>query len=351
MTRARLITLLALASGALSAQAPIFADGAAFGGTRVFSEGLNPLGNPARFDKPAAGVYLGWTEGDEGAKDTKTALDGFSDPARTASGLAKLADKSWALRTRAFGLAYVDKGMYSSFTREENTSLLAAPDLNPAHLGAGLLLNTTTVDVRRTVVDRLCLGAGSFDQGSGYGISLRVERWKTGQVLAAFNPGAGQLTLDGRDLLEFQETAGSRTTTLTVDLGYTQELLQGIRFGATVDRLIPHHFGDVYEGLQGRAGFQVDLGSTVQLSVDSDINKAMRMPFPVRQRITTASLRMAPSPFLTLILGAERRTLGGQALIRGGATLFVHGGGWHIGVGFQAGQDRPMKGAALSVNG
>ncbi len=349
MTRTRLITLLALASGALSAQAPIFADGAALGGSRVFSEGLNPLGNPARFNKPATGVYLGWAEGDEGSKDTKTALEGFSNPARFASDLATLADKSWAQRTRSFGLAYSDKGTYGSYTREENTGLMARPDLDPNHLGTGLALNTTTVDVRRTVVDRVCLGAGAFDQGTGYGISLRVERWKTGQAIAALNPAPDQIPLDGQDLLAYQDTFGKTRNVLTLDLGYIQELVQGIRFGATVDRLLARHFGDVYEGPQARAGFQVDLGATVQLSVDSDINKAMRMPFPVRQRISTASLRMNPNASFTLVIGAERRELEGQALIRGGITLFVHGGGWHIGAGIQASQDRPMKGAALSV--
>lgn len=349
MTRTRTLAMLVLVSGALFSQAPIFADGAALGGSRVFSEGLNPLGNPARFDKPGTGVYLGWAAGDEGANDTRKALSGFSDPTGIGGGLATLVDHSWALRTRAFGLAYADKGTYGSYTREENTGILASPDLDPAHLGTGLGLNASTVDVRRTVVDRVCVGAGAFDQGTGYGISLRVERWKTGQAIAAFNPGTGQIALEGQDLLAFEDTPGKTLNTITVDLGLTQELLQGIRFGLTVDRLIPRHFGDVYEGLQGRAGFQLDLGSTVQLSVDSDVNKAMRMPFPVRQRISTASLRMSPSPSFTLMVGAERRSLEGQALIRGGVTLFVHGGGWHIGAGFQVGQDRPMKGAALSV--
>jgi hypothetical protein len=339
MTQTRLITLLALASGVLSAQAPIFSDGAAFGGSRVFSEGLNPLGNSARFDKPATGTYLGWVEGDEGAKDTKTALEGFAD-----------ADKPWASRTRAFGITYVDKGMHGSLVREETTSLFTTPDLDPAHAGAGRGQNLTSVNVRRSSVDRIGLGAGSFDQGSGYGILLRIERWKSGQALATFAATAGGLALDGRDLLDFKETMGSTKTSVTLDLGYTLELLQGVRFGATVDRLIPRHFGDVYEGTQARAGFQLDLGGTVQLSVDSDINEAMRMPLPVRQRISTASLRMAPSRAFTLIVGAERRDIGGQSLVRGGVTLFVHGGGWHIGAGFQAGQDRPMKGLTLSVS-
>lgn len=348
MTHTRLITLIALASGLLSAQAPIFTDGAAFGGSRVFSEGLNPLGNSARFDKPATGVYLGWVEGDEGAKETKTALADLGLALPTGSGLPTLAEKSWTQRTRAFGITYVDKGVYSSYTREENTGLLATPDLNASHLGAGLGMNLTTVELRHTAVDRLCIGAGSFDQGSGYGISLRTERWKTGRATAALNPTAGQLPLAGQELLDFKNTDGPSYTLLTVDLGYTLELFQGARFGATVDRLVSRHFGDVYEGPQVRAGFQLDLGSMVQLSGESDINKAMRMPFPLRQRITTASLRIAPSPFVTLILGAERRSVNGQALIRGGLTLFLHGGNWHIGAGFQASQDRPMKGLTVA---
>ncbi len=349
MTLPRVIALLALASGTLSAQAPLFADGGALGGSRVFSEGLNPLGNPARFNKPATGTYLGWAEGDQGAKETKTALRGLADSATIASGLATLADRSWAQRSRAFGVAYVDKGKYGSYTREESTGLIATPDLNPAHLGSGLTLNGTKVDVRRMVVDRMCVGAGSFDQGTGYGISLRTERWKTGQALAVFAPSLGQLGFDGQDLLAFQDTLGSTYTVVTVDLGFTQELLQGLRFGATVDRLLPRHFGDVYEGALFRAGFELDLGANVQFNIDSDINRTMRMPFPVRQRTTTASLRIAPSSSITLILGAERRSMAGESLIRGGATLFVQGRTWHIGAGFQAGQDRPMKGAALSV--
>ncbi len=349
MTLPRTLALFALATGALSAQAPVFADGSALGGSRVFSEGLNPLGNPARFVKPAAGTYLGWAEGDQGAKETKTALRGLWDPAATASGLATLAEKSWAQRTRAFGVAYVDKGKYGSYTREESTGLMAAPDLNPAHLGPGLNLNSTSVDVRRMVVDRMSVGAGAFDQGTGYGISLRMERWKTGQTLATLLPSLGPTPLDGRDLLAFQDTVGSAHTVMTVDLGITQELLQGLRFGASVDRLLPRRFGDVYEGALFRAGFELDLGATVQLSVDSDINRTMRMPFPVRQRTTTASLRITPGPSTTLILGAERRSMAGESLIRGGATLFVNGRTWHIGAGFQASQDRPMKGAALSV--
>ncbi len=349
MTLTRVIATLALASGTLTAQAPIFADGGALGGSRVFSEGLNPLGNPARFNKPPTGTYLGWAEGDQGAKETKTALRGLADSSAIASGLATLAEKSWAQRTRAFGIAYVDKGVYGSYTREESTGLMAIPDLEPTHLGPGLTLNSTTVDVRRVVVDRMCVGAGSFDQGTGYGISLRTERWKTGQALAAFTPSFGPINLDGQDLLAFRDTVGSTRTVVTVDLGFTQELIQGLRFGASVDRLLPRRFGDVYEGALFRAGFELDLAATVQLSLDSDINKTMRMPFPVRQRTITASLRLTPNPSITLILGAERRSLAGESLIRGGATLFVHGRAWHIGAGIQVGQDRPMKGAALSV--
>ena len=37
------------------AQTPLFTDGPAFGGSKVFSEGMNPLGNPARFDRRPPG--------------------------------------------------------------------------------------------------------------------------------------------------------------------------------------------------------------------------------------------------------------------------------------------------------
>lgn len=336
MTPTRILLSTLLASGSAFAQTPIFNDGAAFGGSRVFSEGLNPLGNAARFDRPATGTYLGWVQGNEGAKDTFEAFKTIGDPAQMGRNLSALADNPWGQKTRSFAIAYADKGVHSSFTHEETTAVMAHPDPGTPQ--------SSTVDLRRAVVDRTCVGAGRVEQGTGYGIVMRVERWRLGQGTQALNPGAGQ---GQQDYLAFSDTQ-TTSTLVTFDLGYTLELMQGIRFGGTVDRLLPRHFGDVYEGPQLRVGFQMDLGTLAQLSVDSDINKAMRMPFPLRQRITTASLRLMPNASFTLTLGGERRTLGGQPQIRGGFSLFMNTATWRIGAGFQVSQERPMMGLVLS---
>lgn len=329
MTPTRTVLLLALATSAAVAQTPYFNDGPAFGGSRVFSEGLNPLGNAARFDRPVTGTYLSWLQGDAGGKETLSALKS-GDPLL----LGALPENAWALRTRAYGISYAEKGVHSSYTHEETTAAIANPNLSFA--------NPNSIELRRAVVDRTCIGAGSAEQGSGYGIVMRVERWRT-SIQAPQAPGPAGT----QEYLAFTGTQ-STTTLITFDIGYTLELAQGIRFGATADRLLARHFGDVYEGPLLRAGFQVDLGSLASLSLDSDVNKAMRMPFPIRQRVSTASLRLAPSPILTLVFGAERRSLGGEAIIRGGVSLFLNSPGWRLGAGFQFTPERPMMGLAFS---
>jgi len=323
MAHTRILILLALASSCGWAQTPFFNDGSAFGGSRVFSEGLNPLGNAARFDRAPAGTYLGWTQGDNGAKETFAALKIDAEPTL----LGGLSDNSWATRTRSYSIGYADKGLHTSFIHEETTAAIANP--NPGTSGS--------VELRRNVVDRTCVGAGSHDQNAAYGILMRVERWRTGVT-----PNAPL-----QDYLAYRDTQAT-TTLITFDLGYILEITQGIRLGVTVDRLLPRHFGDVYEGPQARAGFQVDIGSLAQLSVESDVNKAMRMPFPLRQRVSSASLRIAANPTLTLAFGAERRSLGGQALLQGGVSLFLNAPSWRLGAGFQFSQQRPMMGVAIS---
>jgi len=323
MAPTRSLLLLSLASGLAFAQAPLFSDGTAFGGSRVFSEGINPLGNAARFDRPATGTYLTWIQGNEGAKDTFEAL---KNPLQ----IADLPENSRAIRTRAYGIAYVDKGVHSSFLHEETTAAIVNPAFGAAIPGSE--------ELRRTVVDRPCVGAGQFEQGSGYGVLMRVERWRTGN---AINP------LGLADYLNYSNTQTS-TTLVTFDLGYALEIVQGIRFGASIDRLLPRQFGDVYEGPQARAGFQVDLGGMAQLSVESDINQAMRMPYPIRQRVSAASLRIPASQFLTLTFGAEHRKIGTQSQTRGGITLFLNSPTWRLGAGFQFSQERPLMGLTFS---
>ncbi|MDP2876433.1 MAG: hypothetical protein Q8O00_09640 [Holophaga sp.] len=323
MAPTRSLLLILLASGLAFAQTPLFNDGTAFGGSKVFAEGLNPFGNAARFNRAATGTYLTWIQGNDGAKDTFEAL-------KNPTLFSGLTENSRAIRTRAYGIAYVDKGVHSSFLHEETTAAIVNPNFGTA------LPNS--IELRRSVVDRTCVGAGDFDQGSGYGVVMRVERWRTG---SAINPQGLS------DYLSYSNTQTNRTL-VTFDLGYALEITQGIRFGATVDRVLPRHFGDVYEGPQARAGFQVDLGDMAQLSVETDINKAMRMPYPIRQRVSAVSLRIPASPILTLTFGAEHRKLGDQAQTRGGFTLFLNSPTWRLGAGFQFSQERPLAGLTFS---
>lgn len=344
----RPLTLLLALGLAAPAQVPLFVDGPPFGGARVFSEGLAPLANSARFDRARNGFYLAWAEGDQGADGALKALDRLDQAASLARGLQDLAKAPWALRTRAYGMSWVESGVHTSLAREERTGLLAAVDVDPAHVGSGIGLNATRFDLRRAVVDRLSIGAGATERGSGYGLLLRVERWKTGQAVAMINPLPGTLLMP-EDPLGFAETRDT-TTVATVDFGYLVEVWRGARLGVTVDRAIPHRFGDVKEQPQVRAGGQLDLGERFTFSVESDLNRAARMPFPLKQRVTSASLRMEAGTATTLILGAERQSLAGDPVIRGGLTVWFHAERWSVGLGLQASQERPLKGLALRSN-
>ena len=63
---------LALLAATLPAAAQGALDGPSFGGSRVFSEGLNSLGNPARFDRCLPGWYFSALDGDLKAKGILT---------------------------------------------------------------------------------------------------------------------------------------------------------------------------------------------------------------------------------------------------------------------------------------
>jgi hypothetical protein len=81
------------------------------------------------------------------------------------------------------------------------------------------------------------------------------------------------------------------------------------------------------------------------------VNAARRMPFPERQRVTAASLRVTANPTVTFIVGVERRKFeDADPVIRGGLTLLVKVSSIRVGLGFQVTQDRPLKGASLLVN-
>lgn len=352
----RLAPLL-LALAALPAQAQAFPDAPAFGGSRVFSLGLDPLGNSARFDQALPGWYLGGWAGDLKPKDQTKALDALAgslagDSFGYASAFGRLNDNPWALRQRSYGAVMAQAGgIHGSLTRQELTGLLASPDLDAAHRGgtAALALNTTSFDLRRAVVNRVVIGAGSLQDGMAYGCTLRVEDWRVGQRTEALNPKAGQFALgDPKAMLDFKET-DRKHFAATLDAGAIFELSPGIRVGGMVDRLVPRTLGDVKEQPQVRAGIQMDLGSFAQFSAESDLNEAARMPFVAKQRTLSASLRIGANPTVQVLLGGERRTVAGISTQSFGATLYIRAGSYLLGAGLVVGQDKPLAGLGLKV--
>lgn len=365
LARTALVLALAPALLPLAAQTPLFNDGTQFGGSRVFSEGLNPLANPARFDQSPAGWYVAYVDGDQRAKDNKTLLQDAmgSDPAAVGAALAKLKDAPWALRTRAYALAGVKEGVSVGFSREEFNSIYAVPDLDPLHLGDAtrLLLNTSLADGRRAVVNRIHVGGGSLSGGTSAGMNLRLEQWQLGWYSPYFTQpdGSRQTYLPETAVFPFTpvddpimnyRSTQVKSINWAVDLGFTTELAQGLRLGAMVDQLNAKRMWDVQLKPQYRAALQLDLSPVTTLTVESDINATARMPIPVKQQASAASLRYQVSPAVLLKLGAERRKYDASDVTRFGATLQLRTSSFLLSVGFQAGQDRPMKGLSLKVD-
>ena len=340
--------LVALGSIPALAQTPLFLDGTTFGGSKVFSEGVSPLGNPARFDQPQPqpAVYATYVDGDQRSKNSKAVFDeigiGGTATAVHPDQLRRLSDSPWALRTRSFGVAYLDKTGNASFTHEDQRSFFAFTDQNP--------LGNTRADVRRSAVDRVAVGIGSLDQGTAIGFSLRLERWKLGTQTQYLNPAGSQLALSGGpNPFDFNDMP-KKATTAALDFGFTYEMVPGVRLGGTLDRLNQKHLWDVYERPQVRLGMQVDIGSLAQLSAEMDVNDAQRMPFPVNQRTAAVSLRVVANQSVTFVVGAERKKIGAVAIINAGASVQFRTASFLVGLGFQFGQDRPMKGATMVVN-
>ncbi len=329
------------------AQTALFSDSTAIGGSRVFSEGINPLSNSARFDQPKPGTYLTYLDGDQQTKDNFTirkdlGVGGLRPSDTQISGaLDRLADSPWAFRTKAYGAAYIAQTANGSYTHEDYHSFLAQTDTRP-------LASNSTADVRRAMVDRVTTGAGSSEQGSAYGICLRLERWKYGIQTLALNPTGSQQPLSGGpDPMQFGDASKSATT-LALNFGFIYELAAGVRMGGNIDRINQKHLWDVYEKPQVRMGLQVDIGSLAKLSIESDINQAMRMPFPVNQRSSSASLRIAANPTLTFAVGAEQQKIGDTSVVRAGVSAQIRMASYLVGLGFQFGQDRPLKGATVA---
>ena len=344
----RLTRILLAASAAclpLCAQTPLFTDGAAFGGSKVFSEGLNPLGNQARVSQAPAGYYFSYVDGDQRAKDNKSILSNAAsaDPAAASAALAQLGSAPWALRTRAYGFAAIKSSASLALTREELNGIMAHPDLG------ALPANSSFLDGRRATVDRLSFGGGGpVESGTSWGGGLRIERWAMGQQTAAFSSPGGFGDPDS-NLLGATATS-VRTLNAAVDLGISMDLANGVRIGATADQINAKRLWDVYLQPQFRVGLQIDLGRTTQVAIEGDVNAAARMPLPEKQQAVAGSLRFAISPAVVFLLGAEQRKIDGNAVTCAGATLQIHTGTMLLSFGFQAGQDRPMKGLTLMVN-
>ncbi len=345
----RILPILALVAP-LAAQS--FGDGPAFGGSKAFSDGLTTKGNPARFDQAQPGWYLGWEMGDDKPKGFKAASDrtfqGFEngDATLAQTGLQELAKTPYAERRRAYGFATTAQGgIYFALGRELLTASRITADLDPTHLGLGLALNTSAVESGYALIDRFVMGVGSNADGQAYGFAFRVERIRSGRDTQSLNgQTSAEASLDYRGI--------TRTnTTATLDMGTQFQLAPSLRLALTGDRLIPRTLNGVQEKAQFHAGVSLDLSPSYSLIVETDINKAQRLPLPVDQRSAGVSLRMAFSPSLSLKVGAQRKTVDGQANTLLGASLTLRNAPLHLIFGFQFGDDRPQKAFAAKVDG
>ena len=351
---ARIVLAASAVSAPLWAQTPLFTDGPAFGGSSIFSEGMNPLANPARDGQAPKGYYFTYLNGDLQAKDAESILNGSasSDPAAASASLAQLANAPWVLRTQAYGASAAKDGGNLALTREEFNSILAYPDLTTANLNGGLGNNQSTLDGRRATVDRLSIGGGGpMQSGSttALGVCLRMERWSMGETVLNYNGLYSPFASATTTLLDSTGTSES-SWNLGLDAGAVLELAQGVRLGVTADQLISKHLWDVYLQPQFRAGLQLDLGQIAKLSLESDINAVERMPFPVKQQSSSASLRFGLSAAAAFQVGVEQKKIDRVSVTNIGGTLQIRTSSLLLAVGFQAGQDRPMKGGTFMVN-
>jgi hypothetical protein len=352
MTLRRLLPLLAT----LPLAAQSFTDGPAFGGSTVFSEGLNPLGSAARYERAGKGFALGYEDGDlkgRGFPGASNDLDQgllLGDAALQLRGLQGLSERPLAQRRKAYGIEWTETGgIVFAYQREETRGLLLQADLNPADVGPGLGANTTQALLRRTQLDRVIFGAGSTQgaDGQAFGVRLRLEHWAFGQGDPAPGLGFGPVNT----LLDPKIGTSARADVANVDAGYELPLAQNLKLGLTADHLLPHRYwGGVDSKAQVRAGLELALGAQTALRVETDLNQAQRLPLPVDQRGAAASLRMDLGGTL-LMVGAERRTVMGQNWTTAGASLSFVFSGMRLGLGFQFGDDRPQRAAALRFNG
>jgi hypothetical protein len=355
MRRPLLPLLSALLVGApLAAQS--FGDGPAFGGSLIFSEGLNPLGNSARYDRAGQGFALGYENGDakpRGFTDASRDLDQgrlSGDAPLQQRGLQGLHDRPAALRRTAYGVSWTEKGgLLFAYGREETQGFLVTPDTDPTHTGAGLSLNGTQAVLRHTMVDRVVIGTGGgggVDQPS-YGVRVRAEHIRWG----ASDPAAGIAFGTSDAFLNASVPTQRRASVINLDAGYELPIAPNFRMGLTADHLIPHtYWGGVESKAQFRAGAEFALTQSMTVRVESDLNQVERLPLPGKQRSAAASVRLDLGGTL-LQLGAERRTLADQSSTVFGASLYFTFSGTRLGVGLQFGDDRPQRSGMVRFNG
>ena len=344
MRRAALLLLLA----ALPASAQSFADGTAFGGSLVFSEGENPRANPARFDQLPSGWYAGADIGDLKPRGASLAADAVADAteghAPLGPALARLAAKPWATRERAAGLAWAwEGGIRFGYTHEDLRGTFA--EVDPA-------ASEARIEGRQAVVDRLYAGAGSQAGRSALGFTVRLERVRYGASVFALQPQGAQLPLQDPNAPLNGVGTDHAATSATLDMGYLFDASEHARLGFTLDRIASRRFGDLKEDPQARAGLQVDLAPSMKLSLESDLNGAARLPIAVKRRVTALSLRVQLSPTAFLTAGAERRKYEGApaSTVLGGA-LHLRMAPLVLSLGLRLGDDRPLAAAGLRLPG
>jgi hypothetical protein len=327
----------------LTAQVPPFVDGPVFGGTRLFSDGLIPSGSAAHNRYSPSYWAFGFAQGNQGAGKFISHLDDFSGDElnKKNNAILELKDAPWGLRSRAYGLALHDSKTTISLTREEMTSLWANV----------MYSETVGFDARRSVVERIALT--SYDSSESakviYGGTLRIERWSLGgkyQELDLFSQDANLSNAAG--LLDYNEAPDS-SITYAMDAFTLLEIAEGVRLAVQTNRIVSRNLGDVKENPQFRVGAQIDLGTMVQLTLESDINETMRMPFPAMQKTAAASLKIKANDIIAFAVGAERKTIDGLNTTIFGLNAWIIGKKHRLGLGFQFGQDQTPWGATWRI--
>lgn len=344
----------------LMAQVPPFAESTVFGGSKLFIEEFIPSMS-AKISPSRKYFAIGFAQGDQGAGKFISGLDDFAsgDFQKVNNAVIKLGDAPWGLRSSSYGLSIHERGTTISITRQEMTSLWAY---------AWFDNETVNFDVRRSVTDKVSISSvGSSKSGAFfYGGTLRIERWNYGnefKLLRSY-PDSNSFAYNNLDsladaygepweianinqaksLLDYDDTP-NKNITYALDLFAGLEIAGSLRLAIHSDRLTTRYLGDIEEKPQFRGGAQIDLGSFAQLSLEADLNEAMRVPFPHLRKSESVSLKIKANALITFTIGAERVTLNGHETTRAGLNAWITGKKHRMGMGFQFGQDTTPWGA------